>query len=74
MVSEATEEARKGVHSHLLDNLNTGGAIEELLKLVSVTNKYMKQREAEKAASATGDSISLPLDIKFSGEGSPCSA
>jgi len=54
VVVAATEEAKKSVHTHLLDNLNTGGAIEALLELISITNKYMKQREAEKAASPTG--------------------
>lgn len=48
------------MHSHLLDNLNTGGAIEDLLELVSVTNKYMKQREAERAASPSGTKSSPP--------------
>ena len=59
-VIKATEEARASVHASLLDNLNTGGAIEALLELVSVTNKYMKQREAEKAASSSGAVLSQP--------------
>jgi hypothetical protein len=54
VVAGATENAKRSVHTHLLDNINTGGAIEALLELVSITNKYMKQREAEKAASPTG--------------------
>ena len=59
-VLEAIEEARASVHASLLDNLNTGGAIEALLELVSASNKYMKQREAEKAASSSGAALLLP--------------
>lgn len=49
------EEARHSVHECLLDNLNTAGAIEALLKLIVATNKYMKQREIDQAADPPGE-------------------
>ena len=42
------------VHSSLLDNINTGAALDALLDLVAATNKYMKQREEAGASTSEG--------------------
>ena len=53
-LAAAVQTAAEQVHRSLLDNINTGAAVEALLELVAVTNKYIKQRE-EIAANAAGN-------------------
>ena len=53
-LEQKIDEAREAVHESLLDNINTAGALDALAKLVAATNKYTKQREADRAASPAG--------------------
>ena len=52
-LAAAVGTAAEQVHRSLLDNINTGAAVEALLELVAITNKYIKQRE-ESSATNTG--------------------
>lgn len=64
----AVKHAAEQVHASLLDNINTGGAVEALLELVAATNKYMKLREEATAAGSTGDCTGgLPSCISVKG-------
>ena len=54
-LAEAVQAAAEQVHRSLLDNINTGAAVEALLELVALTNKYIKQREESSAADSAGN-------------------
>ena len=56
-LEKKVEEARINVHECLLDNLNTAGAVDTLLKLIAAANRYMKQREVDQATSPPGKTI-----------------
>ena len=50
----AVQTTSEQVHKSLLDNINTGAAMEALLELVAATNKFIKQKEESNAASSEG--------------------
>lgn len=50
---DAIGSAAADVHKCLLDNVNTGGALEALLVLVAATNRYLKQKEEGKSLGET---------------------
>ncbi len=55
------DEAKQSVHECLLDNLNTAGAIEALVKLVNAANKYIKHRETNQGGPTAGAPLSACL-------------
>ena len=53
-LAEAITRTAEQVHRSLLDNINTGTAMDALLDLVAATNRYLKQREESTAANSSG--------------------
>ena len=62
-LARAVQTAAEQVHKSLLDNINTGAAVEALLELVAFTNKYIKQRE-ESAANHAGSLKHVPHNVQ----------
>lgn len=52
-LSNSIQEAQAKVHEALLDNINTGAALDALGSLIKATNQYLATKQA--AAAAAGD-------------------
>lgn len=64
-LEQRINEAKQSVHECLLDNINTAGAIEALVKLVNATNKYIKHRETNQGGPTTGGHIPFKPQISI---------
>lgn len=51
MLSQAVQEAQVKVHEALLDNINTGAALDALSGLIKATNQYLAAKQAAAGSS-----------------------
>jgi hypothetical protein len=68
-LAQAIQEAQSKVHEALLDNINTGAALDALSSLIKATNQYLatKQAATTAAAAANGNDAATAAGLAAGG-------